>query len=107
MPLSVPDELKHEDQEIKRPPIIGEWFVISPTKISRTKMKLLKALGFVVIDMTEWNKSASKTDNISKNLKTIEKSNIPKWQIERMVASCVSGNLHESAPKPVNNPGAL
>ena len=79
--MSIPDELKQEDQEIKRPPIVGEWFVVSPTKISRTKMKLLKALGFIVVDMTDWYAAPNG-----------KMGSAPKSQIERMVASSISGN---------------
>ena len=91
--MSIPDELKQEDQEIKRPPIVGDWFVVSPTKISRTKMKLLKALGFVVIDLTEWFVATKK------------ETTIPKRHIERMVASSISGNYHVNPPNHNAPPG--
>ena len=83
MAMSIPPELKEEDHEIKRPPIVGEWFVVSPTKISRSKYKLLKALGFFVIDMTEWS---GKNGPFELN------------EISRMVASALSGNYHEKPP---------
>ena len=93
--MTIPDELKEEDQEIKRPPIIGQWFVVSPTKISRTKMKLLKALGFIVVDMTDWyTPPVGRPGNM-----------IPKRQIERMVASSISGNYHVNPPNHRAPPG--
>ena len=94
IPMSIPDELKQEDQEIKRPPIVGEWFVVSPTKISRTKMKLLKALGFIVVDMTDWYAAPNG-----------KMASAPKSQIERMVASSISGNYHVNPPNHRTPPG--
>ena len=83
--MTIPPELKEEDHEIKRPPIVGEWFVVSPTKISRNKYKLLKALGFFVIDMSEWS---GETEN----------GRIELRDISRMVATALSGNYHERPP---------
>ena len=96
--MSLPDELKEDDQEIKRPPVVGEWFVVSPTKVSKSKRKLLKALGFTVVDMTEWQKTVKSDPKMPKHKAAdfvITKSNI-----SRMVASCLSGNYHEKPPNP-------
>jgi cysteine synthase len=98
MAMSLPDELKNDDQEIKRPPIVGEWFVVSPTKVSKSKRKLLKALGFTIVDMTEWQKTAKNDPKMPKD--RAENYMIAKSNISRMVASCLSGNYHEKPPNP-------
>lgn len=58
--LSVPDELKCDDQQIKRAPEIGEWWVISTSKISGSKVKQLSALGFRTLDMSKGAKPIGK-----------------------------------------------
>ena len=98
MAMSLPDELKEDDQEIKRPPIVGEWFVVSPTKVSKSKRKLLKALGFTIVDMTEWQKPVKNDPKMPKD--RAENYMIAKSNISRMVASCLSGNYHEKPPNP-------
>ena len=77
-PLTVPQELKENDQKIKKPPLAGLWNVVCIRKVSLSKKKQLKKLGFNVIEMMDYGNDGS----------------FSKKDVIRMVADSVAGTSH-------------
>ena len=50
----VPSEISANDLNIKYAPMVGEWYVVSPKKVSQNKRKQLQILGYTVVDMTDY-----------------------------------------------------
>ena len=74
IPLSIPEELI----EGKPCPELGEWTIISVAPISKSKRKQLNYLGYKVYDL-----SGTTTGTI------------PTRKVQSMVASILTGNVHE------------
>ena len=82
IPLSVPEELKDDNYEIKNAPIIGKWYVLSPSRVTSSKRRLLKSLGFEIIDLKE--KFDMKTPT--------------KPMMLQLIASTLTGVVHDKVP---------